>query len=124
MFDLDDPNVRISLSLTGYVSVRIGLGDRNGASCPHPHKLAVLSTRLRQYRTALGEAAVELEQYSARIAIAAGHHGDRDRGKVAPADQRLDPYPALQPRFQRAGPVSAALGGQRQANVDGQSLRL
>jgi len=91
MLDLDDPNVRIPLSLAGYVSIRIGLGDRRGTSCPHPQKLAILSARLRQHRTALGNAAVELEHYSAGIAIAAGHHGDRDRGKVAPPDQRLDP---------------------------------
>jgi hypothetical protein len=95
MLDLDDPNVRISLSLAGYVSIRIGLGDRDGTSCPHPQKLAILSPRLRQHRTALGDAAVELEQYSAGITIAAGHHGDRNPGKVAPSDQRLDPYPAL-----------------------------
>ena len=91
MLDLDDPNVRISLSLAGYISIRIGLSDRDGTSCPHPQKLAVLSTRLCQHRAALGNAAVELEHYSAGIAIAAGHHGDRDRGKVAPPDQRLDP---------------------------------
>ena len=91
MLDLDDPNVRIPLSLAGYVSIRIGLGDRGGTSCPHPQKLAILSARLGQYRTALGNAAVELEQYSAGTAIATGHHGDRDRGKVAPPDQRLDP---------------------------------
>jgi hypothetical protein len=91
MLDLNDPNVRVSLSLAGYVSIRIGLGDRGGTSCPHPQKLAILSARLGQYRTALGNAAVELEQYSAGIAIAAGHHGDRDRGEVAPPDQRLDP---------------------------------
>jgi hypothetical protein len=91
MLDLDDPNVRISLSLAGYVSIRIGLGDRDGASCPHPQKLAILSTRLRQHRTALGDAAVELEQYRAGVTIPPGDHGDRDRGKVAPPDQRLDP---------------------------------
>ena len=124
MFDLDDPNVRISLSLASYVSVRIGLGDRNRTTCPHPQQLAILSTRLRQHRTALGGAAVEFEQYSAGIAIAAGHHGDRDCGKIAPPDQCLDPYSALQPRFQRGGPPSAALGRQGQANVDCQSLRL
>ena len=100
MLDLDDPNVRISLSLARYIGIRIGLGDWDGTSCPHPQKLAILSTRLRQHRTALGGAAVELEQYSARIAIAAGHHGDRDRGKIAPPDQRLDPDPRLQPCFQ------------------------
>ena len=71
MFDLDDPNVRISLSLASYVSVRIGLGDRNRTTCQHPQQLAILSTRLRQYRTALGGAAVEFEQYSAGITIAA-----------------------------------------------------
>jgi hypothetical protein len=124
MLDLDDPNVRISLSLAGYVSIRIGLGDRDGTRCPHPQKLAILSTRLRQHRTALGDATVELEQYSAGITIAAGHNGDGDRGKVAPADQRLDPYPALQPGFQCAGPVSAALRRQGQAYMDRQSLRL
>ncbi len=70
MFDLDDPNVRISLSLASYVSVRIGLGDRNRTSCPHPQQLAILSTRLRQHRTALGGGAAEFEQYSAGIAIA------------------------------------------------------
>src|ERR1700719_2277702 len=100
MFDLDDPNVRISLSLASYVSVRIGLGDRNRTNCPHPQQLAILSTRLRQHRTALCGSTVEFEQYSAGIAVAAGHHGDRDRGKVAPPDQCLDPYSALQPRFQ------------------------
>ena len=124
MLDLDNPDVRISSSLAGNVSIRIGFGDRDGTSCPHPQKLAVLSARLRQHRTALGDAAVELEQYSAGITIAAGHHGDRDRGKIAPPDQRLDPYPALQPRFQRTGPGSAALRRQGQANVDRQSLRL
>jgi hypothetical protein len=75
-------------------------------------------------RPALGDAAVELEQYSAGITIAAGHHGDGDRGKVAPADQRLDPYPALQPGFQTRRTVSAALGCQGQAYMDRQSLRL
>src|SRR5438105_13281314 len=63
MLDLDDPHVRISLSLAGYISIRIGLGDRDGTSCPHPQKLAVLSTRLCQHRTALGGTTVELEQY-------------------------------------------------------------
>ncbi len=124
MLNLDNPNVRISLSLAGYVGIRISLGDRDGTSCPHPQKLAILSARLRQHRTALGDAAVEFEQYSAGITIASGHHGDGDRGEVAPPDQRLDPYPALQPGFQRGGPVSAALGRQGQANVDRQSLRL
>src|SRR5277367_118008 len=81
MLDLDDPNVRISPSLASYVSIRIGLGDRDGTSCPHPHKLAVLTTRLRQHQTALGDAAVELEQYGAGITIATSQHGDRDRGK-------------------------------------------
>jgi hypothetical protein len=124
MLDLDDPNVRISPSLPGYVSVRIGLGDRDETSCPHPHKLAILSTRLRQHRTALDDAAVELEQDSSGIAIAAGDHGDRDCGKVAPPDQRLDPYSALQSCFQRPAPGSAALRRQGQAYMDRQSLRL
>ena len=124
MLDLDDPDIRISLSLAAYVSIRIGLGDRDGTRCSHPQKLAILSTRLRQHRTALVKTAVEFEQYSAGITIAAGHHGDRDRGKIAPPDQRLDPYPALQPRFQCAGPVSAALRRQGQAYMDRQSLRL
>jgi hypothetical protein len=61
MLDLDDPNVRISLSLAGDVSIRISLGYWDGTGCPHPQKLTALSTRLRQYRTALGDAAVELE---------------------------------------------------------------
>jgi len=112
MLDLDDPDIRISLSLAAYVSIRIGLGDRDGTSCPHPQKLTVLSTRLRQHRTALGDAAVELEQYSSGITIAASHHGDRDCGKVAPADQRLDPYPAFQPRFQRADPFQPRSGAK------------
>src|SRR6516162_10178876 len=124
MLDLDDPNVRISPSLAGYVSVRIGLGDRDETSCPHPQKLTILSTRLRQHRTTLDGAAVTLEQYSAGIAIAARDHGDRDRGEVAPPDQRLDPYSALQPRVQRPAPSSAALGRQGQAYMDRQSLRL
>lgn len=124
MLDLDDPKVRVSLSLAGDISIRIGLGDREGTSCPHPQKLAALSTRLRQHRTALGDAAVEFKQYGTGITIAAGQHGDRDRGKVAPPDQCLDPDPALQSRLQRAGPVSAALGCQGQANMDRQSLRL
>ena len=112
MLDLDDPDIRISLSLAAYVSIRIGLGDRDGTSCPHPQKLAALSTRLRQHRTALGDAAVEFEQYGTGITIAAGQHGDRDRGKVAPADQRLDPYPAFQPRFQRADPFQPRSGAK------------
>ncbi len=86
MLDLDNPNVRISLSLAGYVSIRIGLGDWDETSRPHPKKLAILSTRLRQHRTALRDAAVELEQYRAGVTIAAGHHGDRDRGQIAPPD--------------------------------------
>jgi len=124
MLDLDDPNVRISPSLAGYVGVRIGFGDRNGTGCPHPQKLAILPARLRQYPAALGNTAVELQHNSAGISVAAGHHGDRDRSKVTPPDQRLDPNTALQPRFQRAAPVSAALRRQGQANVDRQSLRL
>ena len=123
MLDLDDPNVRISPSLAGDVGICIVLGDRDGTSCPHPQKLAVLATRLRQHQTALSDAAVELEQYSAGITIAASQHGDRDRGKVASPDQRLDPYPALQPRFQRAALASAAVGRQGQANMDRQPLR-
>ena len=63
-------------------------------------------------RPALGDAAVELEQYSSGITIAASHHGDRDCGKVAPADQRLDPYPAFQPRFQRADPFQPRSGAK------------
>jgi len=36
MLDFDDPDIRIPLPLTGYVSIRIGLHDRNGSGCPHP----------------------------------------------------------------------------------------
>src|SRR5215472_5615498 len=105
LLDLDDPNIRIPLPLAGYVSICVGLGDWVGTGRPHPQKLAILPACLRQYRAALGAASVELEQDRAGICVASGHHGDRDRGKVAPPDQRLDPNSALQSRFQRLRPV-------------------
>jgi hypothetical protein len=98
VFDLEDPDVRISPTLAGDISIGVGLGDWSRAGCPHPDELAVLSARLRQHRAA-GGAPVELEQDRAGISIPAGQDGDRDRGKIAAPNQRLDPDPRFQPSF-------------------------
>jgi len=72
MLYLDNPDIRVALPLAGYISIRVGLGDGEGAGGSHPQELAILSTGLRQHRTSLGAAAVELEQNSAGISVAAG----------------------------------------------------
>ena len=73
MLYFDNPDIRVALPLARYISIRVGLGDRGGAGGPHPQELAILSASLRQHRTSLGGAAVELEQNSAGISVATGH---------------------------------------------------
>jgi hypothetical protein len=73
MLYLDNPDIGVALPLAGNVGIRVGLGDGDRASGPHPQELAILSAGLRQHRTSLGAAAVELEHNSSGIPIAAGY---------------------------------------------------
>ena len=102
---LHNPDVRVALPLAGYVSIGVGLGDGDRAGGPHPQELTILSAGLRQHRTTVRAAAVELEENSSGIRVATGHQRDWDCRKVAPPDQRLDPNLAPQPRFQRSAPL-------------------
>src|SRR5215472_5386343 len=101
-FDLDDPEIGVAAVLARDISVRLGFRHRRGAGRAHPHQRAVRLAGLREHRKTR-VTAVQLQENRPGVGVTAREHRDADRGEIAAADQRPDPYAALEPRLHASG---------------------